>query len=118
MATRNIVPALDNLRKPVTKKRPHPGRMAEMGAFALDRRAVDRALRFLLRHVEICGLRRVVGDPTAPVVRFAKAEVCGADHAVGGPWEAHHSADPGEGAGVALVNAIERQDKATDGHHP
>lgn len=104
----DILPALDTLRKPITKKRPHPDREVEMGAFALDGRAVYGALR-LLRHIEVDGFGRLKGDAALAVVRLAQAQIGRADHTVSGPGQAHHAPNPGQRTSVALINTVKSQ---------
>ena len=43
------------------------------------------------------------------MVGLGHAEVVGADHAVGRPGQAHHRREPGQGAHIAVVDAIRRQ---------
>mgnify|MGYP007025294556 CR=1 FL=1 len=52
------------------------------------------------------GPGRVVGDAAPLVVGLSHAQVVGAHPPVGRPGQAHHGGEPGQGPGVARVDAV------------
>lgn len=67
---------------------------------------------------EACGFRLFEGNPARFMVGFRHIEVEGADGAVCGPRQAHHGGQPGQGAYVALPDAVRRQRQPAQSDRP
>ena len=52
------------------------------------------------------------------MVGLGHTEVVGTDYPVGRPGQAHHGGEPGQGSGIAGVDAVGGQQQAAHRHHP
>ena len=74
-----------------------------------------RAVAALVKALRLC---RLIGDPARAVVRLGQPEIGRADHAVGRPWQANHSAQPWQATDIAAPDTQRRQSQPSHRHHP